>query len=168
MTQFVLTIPAINYRLKADDVAYIFTHADVEAIIVDNEYVDLLGIFHQQNPGIPIIADYDEENSACPFSEAVQAGLAINLETGSRGWDGLSVHPNSEHDLIALSYTSGTTAKPKGVEFLHRGTYLASIAHVSELGLAGPAKTCRFLWTLPMFHAMGMLSKYINTWLPKY
>lgn len=57
--------------------------------------------------------------------------------------------------MIALAYTSGTTAKPKGVEYTHRGGYLAALGNVIESGLNYHTGRCRYLWTLPMFHAMG-------------
>lgn len=59
---------------------------------------------------------------------------------------------------MALAYTSGTTARPKGVEFTHRGAYLASLANIVESGLNvwnANAERCHYLWTLPMFHACG-------------
>lgn len=62
---------------------------------------------------------------------------------------------DQEQSTIALAYTSGTTAKPKGVEYTHRGCYLATLANVIESQLNHPSGRCKYLWTLPMFHAMG-------------
>jgi acyl-CoA synthetase (AMP-forming)/AMP-acid ligase II len=152
-----ITFAAINYRLTSQDVLYIFMHSEVDAIIVDEEYIDLLDAFRKKNPHAAVIVDSDGDVPG-PFDEVVRIGWEFDSQNGSKGWDGLDVQPESEHNLIALAYTSGTTARPKGVEFLHRGAYLASLANASEYGLAGPKDTCRFLWTLPMFHAMGLLS----------
>lgn len=82
-------------------------------------------------------------------------GLKYDADTGAKGWDGLESQAASEDDVIALAYTSGTTARPKGVEFTHRGCYLAALANVIESGLNFQQGRCRYLWTLPMFHAMG-------------
>lgn len=156
MRRLTSALPAINYRLVAEDILYIFTHADVDAVIVDREYASHLNSFRRERPLVEVIEDVDSDIPG-PFDDIVQTGWDFDMKNGNKGWDGLDVHPESEHDLIALAYTSGTTAKPKGVEFLHRGAYLASLAHVSEYGLTSPKDTCRFLWTLPMFHAMGLL-----------
>jgi acyl-CoA synthetase (AMP-forming)/AMP-acid ligase II len=77
------------------------------------------------------------------------------METGSHGWGGLKAQCDNEEGMIALAYTSGTTAKPKGVVFTHRGAYLAALANVIESGLNYHEGRCGYLWTLPMFHAMG-------------
>lgn len=49
-------VPA-NYRLKEDDIAYIFDFADVDCIIADQEFVDLLGAYKKKHPKVPIIVD---------------------------------------------------------------------------------------------------------------
>ena len=82
-------------------------------------------------------------------------GLRYDLELGGHGWAGLEAQTADEKAVIALAYTSGTTAKPKGVEFTHRSCYVAALANVIESGLNYHQGRCRYLWTLPMFHAMG-------------
>lgn len=57
--------------------------------------------------------------------------------------------------MISIPFTSGTTSKPKGVIYTHRGAYLATLANVVESGLNLPTGRCKYLWTLPMFHAVG-------------
>ncbi|BAE54940.1 hypothetical protein AFCA_000463 [Aspergillus flavus] len=150
---------AVNYRLKEDDIAYIFTHSDVEAIIVDQEFLSLLQSYRASRPSIPIIVDMDtdatEGELSGPFDEVVLEGLTYDLDTGAKGWPGLEAQAASEDDVIALAYTSGTTARPKGVEYTHRGCYLAAMGNVIESGLNSHRGRCRYLWTLPMFHACG-------------
>ncbi len=108
---------------------------------------------------MPLIVDSDtdatEGELSGPFDEAVLAGLKHDIETGARGWDGLETQVANEEQVIALAYTSGTTAKPKGVEYTHRGVYLAAVGNIIESGLNYHTGRCRYLWTLPMFHAMG-------------
>ena len=60
--------------------------------------------------------------------------------------------PASESDPIALNYTSGTTGRPKGVVYHHRGTFLEACGNV--MAWAMPANPV-YLWTLPMFHCNG-------------
>ena len=149
----------VNYRLKHEDITYIFSHAEVDAVIVDAEFLSLLDDFRQTNPKIPLIVDADtdatEGELSGQFDEAVLEGLRHDNEHGGHGWNGLAAQVGNEQDVIALAYTSGTTAKPKGVEFTHRGSYLAALGNVIESGLNYHTGRCRYLWTLPMFHAMG-------------
>ena len=149
----------VNYRLKSDDISYIFDHAEAETIVVDVEYLGLLNSFRRKHPNVQIIIDDDTdatEGELCgQFDKAVLEGLEYDSQTGKRGWHGLEVQAENEQAVIALAYTSGTTAKPKGVEFTHRGSYLAALGNVIESGLNYNTGRCRYLWTLPMFHAMG-------------
>jgi acyl-CoA synthetase (AMP-forming)/AMP-acid ligase II len=55
--------------------------------------------------------------------------------------------------MFAIPFTSGTTSRPKGVMYTHRGAYLAAMGNIVESGLNNGH--CKYLWTLPMFHAMG-------------
>ena len=119
----------------------------------------MLDGFRQANPNIPLVVDADtdatEGELSGQFDEAVLEGLKLDIQNGSEGWDGLEAQTANEESVIALAYTSGTTAKPKGVEFTHRGCYLGALANVVESGLNYHTGRCRYLWTLPMFHAMG-------------
>jgi fatty-acyl-CoA synthase len=54
--------------------------------------------------------------------------------------------------MLAINYTSGTTGKPKGVMYHHRGAYLQALAMALHMGLTSDSK---YLWTLPMFHCNG-------------
>lgn len=156
---------AINYRLKSDDIAYIFDHADVDAILVDAEFEHLLDGFRKDHPQIPLLIDTDTDTSQGPYDQAVLEGLEFDKDKRCQGWDGLELHSPDEESIIALAYTSGTTARPKGVEYTHRGAYMATMGNVIESGLNYHRGRCRYLWTLPMFHAMGMkCSVLVTVW----
>ena len=150
---------AANYRLKHEDISYIFTHADAEVIIVDAEFLSLLDEFRKANPRIKFIVDADTDAQqgelSGEFDEAVLEGLKHDADTGHKGWEGLEAQVTNDEDLIALAYTSGTTARPKGVECTHRSCYVAALGNVIETGLNYQKGRCKYLWTLPMFHAMG-------------
>ena len=60
--------------------------------------------------------------------------------------------PADEWDAIALNYTSGTTGRPKGVVYHHRGAQLLATGNVLS---ASMARHPVYLWTLPMFHCNG-------------
>lgn len=86
-----------------------------------------------------------------PFDEAVLEGLTYDRETGGKGWaDLVSQTVANEDDTLAIPFTSGTTSKPKGVVYTHRGCYLAALANIVESGLNLPDRRCKYLWTLPM------------------
>ncbi|XDG01457.1 hypothetical protein ABKA04_001072 [Annulohypoxylon sp. FPYF3050] len=148
-----------NYRLKPEDITYIFDFADVDSIIVDNEYLSLLDDFRKSHPNVPFIVDLDtdatEGELSGPFDEAVLEGLKHDQAQGSKGWSGLHSHSTHEDDMIAIPFTSGTTSRPKGCVFTHRGSYLSALGNVIESGLNIDNGRCKYLWTLPMFHAVG-------------
>jgi acyl-CoA synthetase (AMP-forming)/AMP-acid ligase II len=150
---------AVNYRLKREDITYIFEYSKVDSIIVDAEFVSLLDDFRSRNPTVPFIIDTDTDSTSGslsgPFDEAVLEGLKWDKENGRRGWGGLKAQAEDEDACIAIPFTSGTTARPKGVVYTHRGAYLAALGNVVESGLNYHTGRCGYLWTLPMFHAMG-------------
>ncbi|KAJ5183540.1 hypothetical protein N7492_001156 [Penicillium capsulatum] len=150
---------AVNYRLKMEDIAYIFEHGEVDMIIVDKEFEPLLQSYHSQHPETPLLVDNDEYTApgsvSGPFGSAISVGWKFDQQNGSLGWEGLESQAADEDSIIALAYTSGTTARPKGVEFSHRGCYLAALGNVVESGLNFHSGRAKYLWTLPMFHAMG-------------
>ena len=154
-----MTIIAVNYRLKKEDIAYIFEHGDVDMIIVDKEFESLLDSYRSEHPDTPILVDNDEFTEPGilqgPFGSAIAAGMEYDQKNGSQGWEGLESQAADEDSIIALAYTSGTTARPKGVEYTHRGCYLAALGNVVESGLNFHRGRAKYLWTLPMFHAMG-------------
>jgi long-subunit acyl-CoA synthetase (AMP-forming) len=126
---------------------------------VDKEFKHLLDPFTRTHPKVFILVDTDtdatEGELSGPFDEAVLEGLKYDRDNGSHGWAKLEAQAADEEDAIALAYTSGTTARPKGVEYTHRGSYLAALGNVIESGLNFDMGRCHYLWTLPMFHAMG-------------
>lgn len=124
-------------------------------IIVDREFEPLLETYRSQHPDVPFLVDDDTFNDRGEFGDAIQEGSEYDKETGQQGWIGLESQAPDEDSTIALAYTSGTTARPKGVEFTHRGCYLAALGNVVESGLNYDNGRAKYLWTLPMFHAMG-------------
>lgn len=126
-------------------------------IIADVEYAHLLETFNRAHPRIPILVDNDAGDEDGPFNSAVQKGIHLDKSQGNLGWAGLEAQSSDEDDMLALAYTSGTTSRPKGVVYTHRGVYLAALGNIVESNLNLSVGRCGYLWVLPMFHAMGML-----------
>ncbi len=59
---------------------------------------------------------------------------------------------DDENRILSINYTSGTTGRPKGVLYTHRGAYLNALGEVIVHGLG---RDSVFLWTLPLFHCNG-------------
>ncbi|KAI7743504.1 hypothetical protein M8C21_000310 [Ambrosia artemisiifolia] len=148
----------LNTRHDSTMLATLLTHSETKVLFVDQQFLDtalaalnLLNITHTKPPLIVIITDDD---SIPP----PQSGLNTNtyhqyeslVEGGVSGFN--VVRPTDEWDPISLNYTSGTTSRPKGVVYSHRGAYLNSIATVFMHGMG--ARTT-YLWSVPMFHCNG-------------
>ena len=147
-------IVPVNHRLKKDDVSYIFEFSDVEIVIVDWEFEGLLAAFRKARPAARVVIDTDTdatEGELCgPFDDIILEGLTYDRQNGGKGWEGLQVQAENEDDMLAIPFTSGTTSRPKGVVYTHRGAYLAALGNVIESGLNFHDGRCKYLWTLPM------------------
>ncbi|KAJ5005477.1 AMP-binding domain protein [Colletotrichum sp. SAR 10_99] len=108
---------AVNYRLKSDDITYIFDYAEVDSIIMDQEFLHLLDEFKQSHPSVPFIIDTDtdaiEGELSGPFDEAILEGLQFDQKQGNKRFDGLQSHCGNDDDMLAIPFTSGTTSRPK-------------------------------------------------------
>lgn len=112
----------VNFRLKPEDIHYVFTHAEVDLIIVDREFLHLLDGF---DPSVRRVIDDDtdatEGELSGEFDDVIRQGLDFDHLHGD-GWHGLEAEAGDEDEVMALAYTSGTTAKPKVLpSLLHTG-----------------------------------------------
>jgi len=143
----------LNTRLDAGTIAYCLDHGEAKVVIVDRELVPLLRMALTQCAAKPLVIEVDDPEA----SDAARANRLDGatdyeafLATGDTTWPW--VMPGDEWDAIALNYTSGTTGRPKGVVYHHRGAQLLAIGNVLS---AGMGKHPVYLWTLPMFHCNG-------------
>ena len=94
-------------------------------------------------------------NSSLPVATGTEESqfesFADYIEPYRQG-DDLPFTVADENSAIALNYTSGTTGRPKGVIYTHRGAYLNAMGAISTQGFDGDTV---YLWTLPMFHCSG-------------
>ncbi len=142
----------LNTRLDADTIAYILDHGEAKAVIVDRELVPLLRVALLQAKNQPLVIEVEDPEAPEAARANSMGGLPYEalLVEGEPGfaWP----RPRDEWDAITLNYTSGTTGRPKGVVYHHRGAALLATGNVLS---AGMARHPVYLWTLPMFHCNG-------------
>ena len=145
-------INTINTRLDAATVAYIIDHGEAKMFIVDRELWPVLKEALTLCTGAPEIIIVDDADAAVkPELPAGKHTLYKDLvDAGDPDYRGEPLH--DEWQALSLNYTSGTTGRPKGVVYHHRGAYLMSMGTVPSWGLTPHPN---YLYTVPMFHCNG-------------
>lgn len=148
-------INAINTRLDAATVAYILQHSDCRVLITDTHFSAMCKKALAQLKKPPIVIDIVDEQSPPPQDNGERLGSMTYEELLASG----NTHdiadlglPASEWDALSLNYTSGTSGKPKGVVYHHRGSYLMSMGTIAAWQIP---QHPRYLYTVPMFHCNG-------------
>ena len=142
----------INYRLTPDDFVYITTHSGSKVLCVHPDHMEAVDSVRGQLSGV--------EHFVALGSAAGRKGW-IEYEAAIAGAGPEFVRPDiSEEDLLSLNYTSGTTARPKGVMITHRNAWMNVVGTLVHLRMGVDD---RYLWTLPMFHANGWTFVWIVT-----
>jgi len=120
----------VNFRLRPDEVAYIVEHSGARVLLVDPELDDALA---------DVKAEFrfvlgDDDNLFAPEG------------TEPKSWE------PDENATACINYTSGTTARPKGVQITHRNIWVNAVTFGLHVGASDRDV---YLHTLPMFHANG-------------
>lgn len=126
---------AVNTRLSAAEVGYILEHSKASVLIHDPSFDGLVDTVLAQLDTAP-----HRIRTGTQYEELLTEAQPLHLV------------PTDERSLLSINYTSGTTGRPKGVMYHHRGAYLQALAMVGHTGLT-PSSV--HLWTLPMFHCNG-------------
>ncbi|MEM7272487.1 MAG: AMP-binding protein [Actinomycetota bacterium] len=129
----------VNFRLNADEVAYIVDHCGAEALLIDPELEEsLAGVDCKHKWVMGAESDavwYGREGEPAPWTPDEDATASIN-------------------------YTSGTTARPKGVEQTHRARWTNAVTFGWHTSVTDRDV---YLHTLPMFHCDGWGMLYTVT-----
>ncbi|GAC1647862.1 MAG: acyl-CoA synthetase [Candidatus Dormibacteraceae bacterium] len=142
----------INFRLTAEDFVYIASHSGATVLCVHPDYVDAIDGVRGQLTGVKhfvVLGKSDGRKGWVEYESALSRSQAEFHRPAI-----------AETDLISLNYTSGTTAKPKGVMITHRNAYMNAVGTIIHLHIGVDD---RYLWTLPMFHANGWTFVWIVT-----
>ncbi len=146
-------INTINTRLDAETIAYILDHSDAKLLITDTQFSPTMKKALQIYGKNISIIDIHDDQAVFKDGEGEKIGEMTYEEFLQTGDDNYNWSlPEDEWQAISLSYTSGTTGKPKGVVYHHRGSYLMSTGSVTAWNM--PNKLT-FLYTVPMFHCNG-------------
>ncbi|WP_108816221.1 AMP-binding protein [Loktanella sp. Alg231-35] len=146
----------INTRLDVDTVAYIFDHGEAKVALVDSQFLPMVmaAIDLMEGPAPLIIEVPDDQAGVHAMGE--QQDYEEFLATGDPEF---AWHlPEDEWESLALNYTSGTTGRPKGVVYHHRGAYLMTMGTPISWELP---LFMRYLQIVPLFHCNG----WNHTWM---
>ena len=131
---------AVNTRLNSGEIGYILEHSGSRFLFVDEALAHLVEPLDLGAMQVVRIADTGAPDD--PY-EAFLAGGSEEAPPAVL---------EDEEEPISLNYTSGTTGRPKGVVYTHRGAYLNALGEAIESGMSFDTV---YLWTLPMFHCNG-------------
>ncbi|XP_055828362.1 isovalerate--CoA ligase AAE2-like isoform X1 [Solanum dulcamara] len=146
----------LNTRHDSAMLSILLMHSEAKVIFVDQQLLEIargaLALLTDKKQKLPLLVVIRQSDE----SPAIE-----NLNTHDHEYESLlrsgnsdfSIRwPRTEFDPISINYTSGTTSRPKGVVYSHRGAYLNTIATflLHEMSLF-PV----YLWTVPMFHCNG-------------
>jgi fatty-acyl-CoA synthase len=130
----------INFRLQRDEIAYIVEHSGASMLLVDPELEGLC--------------------SGVDAEHRLVLGTATDDELFLEGRDPVPWDDQDEDATATINYTSGTTARPKGVQLTHRNVWLNSTTFGWHTGVSDRDV---YLHTLPMFHCNGWGMPYALT-----
>ena len=141
----------LNIRLFPDDLAFVINDAEDQVIFCERSVLPLLQRIGDRIPSVRLIVLMGEgEADVSGLPETIDYEELIAAADPGGDWPVLD-----ERQAAAMSYTSGTTDRPKGVVYSHRSSYLHSVA-AGTAGWIGLSFDDALLPVVPMFH--------VNAW----
>lgn len=146
----------INIRLDVDTVSYIFEHGGAKVVLVDTQFLELAEACAEKMDGpAPTLIECPDPHAGYPATGRHMTYEDL-LATGDPSFEWIM--PTDEWESLALNYTSGTTGRPKGVVYHHRGAYLMTMGTVVSWRMVlNPV----FMAIVPLFHCNG----WNHTWM---
>ena len=156
---------SVNTRLSDEEIAYILNHSGAKVLVTDSALLPQVASAIHNVPTITevvVFEDSEAEQTADPravtLAGARLVGYGDFILRGSS--DPLEWAVEDELAPISINYTSGTTGRPKGVVYTHRGAYLNSFGEIVHSCFDQDSV---YLWTLPMFHCNGWCTQWALT-----
>ena len=122
----------VNFRLNADEIRYIIEHSGSTVALIDPEM--------------------EETVRSIPVKHRFVLGSATDAQLFGRAQAHPRRHVSDENATVSINYTSGTTARPKGVQLTHRGCWLNAVTFGWHVGVSDRDV---YLHTLATFHCNG-------------
>jgi len=148
---------AINTRLSTDEVRYILDHAGCRLLVVD------AALYPTVAPAVQGLKTVEEIitviDPAAP-GDGTGSGVTYDDLLARGRDDAVAWTVDDESATISINYTSGTTGRPKGVMYHHRGAHLNSYGEIVH---SAHTPESVYLWTLPMFHCNGWCTPWAVT-----
>ena len=146
----------INTRLDADTVGYILDHGEAKVVLVDPQFLPMLdeALRRMQGPVPKVIEVPDAPAGFAATGAHMTYDQLLAAGDPRAPW----LMPEDEWESLALNYTSGTTGRPKGVVYHHRGAYLMCMGTTVSWQMPLHA---RYLTIVPLFHCNG----WNHTWM---
>ena len=124
----------INYRLTPEDFAYIVNHSGARVLCVHSDYLDAVdGVRKQLSSVEQFVALEGPKDGWLDYEGLIERELGAFAPVEI-----------DEDDLITINYTSGTTARPKGVMITHRNAYLNVLGTLAHFQMSPED---RYPWT---------------------
>jgi len=137
----------LNTRLDINALTFCLQHSEAKVLILDSEFAEHAEMIDETFPNLIVIHATDAALDIERFGQMSYEALIASSDSLDN-WE----KPLDEWDAIALNYTSGTTGKPKGVVYHHRGATLNAVSNILDWDMP---KHPMYLWTLPLFHCNG-------------
>ena len=139
MSAYGRVLVPINFRLNAEEIGYIVEHSGASVLLVDPELEEsLAGVTARHR----FVIGKRRTTTLCRFDTEPEPWIPDEDTTGT------------------INYTSGTTARPKGVQLTHRTLWINATTFGWQTGVSDRDV---YLWTLPMFHCNGWGMSYAIT-----
>ena len=144
---------AINTRLSPEEVRYICDDSGAVLLVADEELLAPLEVVLDSLQNVRSIVTVSDPQGPDVAELRTSRPLITYAELLALGSDEpLPWAVEDEDDTISINYTTGTTGRPKGVMYTHRGAYLNALGELLEIEMTQDSV---YLWTLPMFHCSG-------------
>ncbi len=148
---------AINTRLESATISYIIEHSGARVLLVDKESSSTVRKALESLDNPPRLIAIDDNEAEGELIVDAEYESFVDPQFSSAELPPIDPHwqwsmPADEWQSISLNYTSGTTGKPKGVVYHHRGATLNAMSNLTGWNMG---EFPVYLWTLPMFHCNG-------------